>query len=139
MKTLVLVFITSIFLISCGSVEPTSVIDGNYEGVYSITHNYGTDSAYTLHGKIIFEFFKGRYEFVPENPLIPPRGKGIYRLARRKIVLINQLGYTADVNLNLILNGYFNYSFNGERLFLTQEDKNLNRFHSINIYRLAGN
>jgi len=138
MKTLVFVFIISIISSGCGSVEPTSVIDGNYEGVYSITHNYVTDSAYTLQGPVSFTFSKGKYKCMPEKLWTPPSGSGIYRVGRQKITLINKSGHTTDFDPSLILDGDFNYSFNGERLFLTQENKSLNRFHSINIYRLTG-
>jgi hypothetical protein len=133
MKKLILIFVTSIFLISCGSVEPDSVIDGNYVGTYSITHNYGTDSAYTIKEEITFEFYKGKYQCFSDNPIVPPKGSGIYRLARKKIVLINKLGYTADVNLDLVLNGYFDYSYNGNELILTQENTNLKYYHILKL------
>jgi len=131
MKTLVLIFVTSIFLISCGSVEPDSVIDGNYVGTYSITHNYGTDSAYTLHGEITFEFSKGSYKYLGTKYSLPPESGGKYCLNRRKIKLIDNGRHNGNIDPTLLLNGDFNYSFNGARLILEQQDNKYKYYHRL--------
>jgi len=132
MKTLVLIFVTSIFLVSCGSVEPDSVIDGNYVGTYSITHNYGTDSAYTLHGEITFEFSKGSYKYLGTKYSLPPESGGRYSIVRiRKIFLRDNGIHPADIDPNLLLKGVFDYSFDGERLILEQQDNKYKYYHRL--------
>ena len=132
MRTIILALITGILIISCGT-EPTSTIDGNYKGVYSITHNYGTDSAYTLRGNITFEFSKGQYKYEGEKLHLPPGGLGEYIVVveTSKIILVDYGRYKANIDPRLLLNGSFDYSFNGENLTLTQEAKQYSYFHKI--------
>ncbi len=133
MKTLALLFVINIFLISCGSVEPYSIIDGNYEGVYYITHNYGTDSAYTMQAKITFEFSKGQYHCIGEKYSLPPESLGKYRLNKRKITLIDNGRHDANIDPTLLLTGDFDYFFNGERLNIEQVNQGYRYYHKINL------
>lgn len=126
-------FVINIFLISCGSVEPDSIIDGNYEGIYYITHNYDTDSAYTMQGEIIFEFSKGQYHYIGEKYSLPPESLGKYRLSKRKITLIDNGRHDANIDPTLLLTGGFDYFFDGERLNLEQVNQDYKYYRKLNL------
>jgi hypothetical protein len=138
MKVIIMALAISLFAISCET-EPLATIDGNYQGLYFITHNYGTDSSYTLQGNVTFEFNSGKYTCIPEKNLLPPSGKGNYILDKYKIVLIDKVGHTSEFDPSLILNGDFYYSFDGVNLLLLQEDKHHMRLHRINLTKVLKN
>ena len=120
-------------LVGCGSVEPASVIDGNYAGIYSITRNYGTDSAYTKQGKIFFEFSKGKYNYFGENYLLLPESSGKYGIHKMKLFLTDNGRHDCFINPSLLLNGRFTYSLVGEKLTLTQQDNKYKYFHRLEL------
>ncbi len=128
-------FIGLIF-IKCDSIEPTSVIDGNYKGIYSITYNYSTDSAYTHQGEITFSFSKGEYEYVMDKYLPPPDSRGKYGMQHRKITLTDNGRHDGFIDPTLLLNGVFNYSYNGNDLVLTQQKDEYKYYFSISLQKI---
>ena len=142
MKSIIPLITVVVILISCGAVDPISVIDGNYEGTYSITHNYGTDSAYTKQGKISFEFSKGRYSYIGEyysengwNYYLLPESSGIFQFNRRKVKLVDNGRHNGYVDWTLFLNGDFDYLFDGKKLSMTQVDEGNNYHHKLMLVK----
>lgn len=137
MKKFVLAIAASLIIISCGSVDPISVVEGTYRGVYSITENYGTDSAYTLQGGIDFEFYGGnQYFYSGEKYRLPPGGTGTYNIHKTKMFLSDNTRCSADFDATLLLDGTFNYSFGGKKMILTQQNKKYGYYIKLELNKL---
>jgi len=151
--------ISLIFVVACGLLcgchktimELPSDLRGLYKGTYAVTNNYGTDKATTFEGPVTFAF--GRdftiaylrtlghkepigedidYLCIGEKPLLPPQGGGKYSILDGWIILTDTANRTADMDwLPIILTGYFEHSFDGKNLTMTQNNRTYGRFHKI--------
>lgn len=139
LKNIVVAFVAIMIIIGCGLVEPDSVIDGNYVGTYSITHNYGTDSAYTKQGKIFFEFSKGKYNYSVENYLLLPESNGKYGIHKKILFLTDNGRHNGFIDETLLLNGSFTYFLVGEKLTLTQQDNKNKYSHRLKLSKRSVN
>ncbi len=108
---------------------------GCYKGTYSITHYYNTDSSFTDSGPATFIFTDTSYSCWGENYLLPPSGGGKYSIIDDKMVLNDTAPHTAEFDWTLILNGEFDYWFDGKNLRLEQFDRAHNRHHKFLIVR----
>lgn len=104
---------------------------GTYNGKFSITSNGIEES-----GNVTFIFTDSTYSCVPKTPLLPPLGSGIYEKTDKTIRLRDTAVHPANFDWSLILNGFFDYTFNGTSLKMTQNDSVNNRNRVIDLVRL---
>jgi hypothetical protein len=137
MKKFVLAIAASLIIISCGSVDPISVVEGTYNGTYSITKNYGTDSAYTLQIGIDFEFYGGnQYVYVTDKSSLLPIGFGRFNIHKTKMFLSDNTRGNANFDATLLLDGTFNFSFGGKKMILIQHNKKYGRYIKLELNKL---
>ena len=123
-------------------------ITGIYRGTYTIIQNFGTDSSLTNQDSIIFTFGqyitlsflrnKGNkvfdnieYYYIGDKPFLPPTGGGKYSNNGGKIILNDSIMHIALFDWSLILQGQFDYSFDGKNLIMVQNDLQYKRFHKL--------
>lgn len=114
----------------------TQDLQGVWEGTYTRTDHFGTDSALTQEGSATFRFTGTEYSCYGEEFYLPPGGAGNYRISDSKIILTDLAGHTAEFDWSLILSGEFDYSFDGKNLTLTQHDTKRERFHRATLTKL---
>jgi len=98
-------------------------------------HCYNTDSSFTDSGPATFIFTDTSYSCWGEKYLLPPSGGGKYSIIDDKMVLNDTSYHTAEFDWTLILNGEFDYWFDGKNLRLEQSDRAHNRRHKILLVR----
>lgn len=64
---------------------------------------------------------------------MPPAGRGSYSVHGTIITLTDNIAHTAELDWTLILNGDFDYSFNGKTLTLAQDDTRFHRYRTITL------
>ena len=136
MKTTLAIVLASLFA-GCTFESPLSpgpLKPGDYAGVFSLTANVGTDSAYVLSNACEFTFAdSGWYSCRGSNILNPPAGAGPYRFKGNSLYLTDQAMHLAFFDWTLILNGSFDVRFNADSLILTQDDTQHRRYRYINL------
>jgi len=130
MRTTILLAI--LVLLSCSDVWLFNPIDdGTYAGTFTITLENGL----TKTGNVTFTF-KGRtYSCVPDKQYLPPGGAGEFLTFGRTIRIKDTALHTAEFDWTLILNGDFEFTFDGSRLVLQQNDTKHHRFRVIDLIR----
>ncbi len=135
----VIFFIFILILICClncnKSISYEILQVGTYNGIYSITHHYNTDWAFTESGPVTFIFTDTSYSCDGEKYLLPPSGGGEYFIMGETMILNDMVPHTAEFDWTLILDGGFDYALNGNNLCLEQVDVVHNRFHLISIVK----
>lgn len=104
---------------------------GTYNGTYSIIHHYNTDGSFANSGPATFIFTDTSYSCRGKEYLLPPSGGGEYSIIGEIMVLNDMVPHTAEFDWTLILNGEFDYWFDGNNLRLEQIDAIHNRHHLI--------
>lgn len=107
---LALTFFSIAFLWSCNK-DDIDLEEGTYKGVFTVTYSSGVQT-----GETSIELKNGRYSCSGNSNRVPAGGFGTYSLKRGKITFYDEGFWTADFDWNLILNGQYNYTFNGKRL-----------------------
>ena len=131
--TLVFIFV---FCINCNKSNLNVIfLPGTYNGTYSITHHYNTDWALTESGPATFVFTDTSYSCYGEEYLLPPGGGGEYEIVGDVMVLNDMMNHIANFDWTLILDGEFDYRFDGNNLRLEQADAIHNRFHLISLVK----
>lgn len=127
-------------------------ITGIYRGTYTIIQGFGTDSTITNKDSITFTFGqyatlsylknKGNkvfdnieYYYVSDKSFLPPTGGGKYSNNKREIILNDSIMHIALFDWSLILQGQFDYSFDGKNLIMVQNDLQHKRFHKLILTR----
>ena len=128
-----------LLLTGCDIEDEPPEIQGVYKGTYSRTEYFATDSVSTREGPATFKFTGTDYSCYGEEFYLPPGGAGEYTISDSKIILIDLVGHTAEFDWSLILNGEFDYSFDGKNLILTQHDTKRGRFHRATLIKEGRN
>ena len=103
-----------------------SIKEGIYQGTFSITENFSTDSAETRSGFAQFIFDDSTYSCYGSFPT----GGGAFYIDIDSLILRDQVPHTADFDWSLILNGAYLYRYDGSKLYLRQLDR-FNRFREM--------
>ena len=91
--------------------------EGIYSGTFTVKYfvempqSWGRGS-----GATTIELKDGKYTCTGNTNRIPAGGGGTYSIKDNKIIFEDKHGWTADFDGNLILNGEYDYKFDGKRL-----------------------
>jgi hypothetical protein len=111
------IFSITTFLSSCNR-NDLNIKDGTYKGTFTVTYSSGTKS-----GQTILELKDGKFASSGNTNRIPAGGSGTFSPENKKITFNDENPWTADFDWNLILNGKYDYAFDGKKLNLSA-DKN---------------
>lgn len=104
------VIATLSFLFGCDKSE-VNVTEGSYKGTFTVTNSTGVST-----GAVTLELKNGRFSCSGNSDRIPAGGSGSYSVTNGKIVFVDENFWTADFDWNLILNGRYDYTFDGKIL-----------------------
>ncbi|HSP88994.1 MAG TPA: hypothetical protein VLN45_12735 [Ignavibacteriaceae bacterium] len=132
-KYLTLFFILLAFTFNTCTEEEIFFTPGNgtYEGIFTIVESNNS----TQSGKVTFTLSNNNYSSSPEKRYLPPAGGGAFQINKNKIFLEDKIIHTADFDWTLILNGEFEFTYDGVKLILTQNDLQFNRFRKIELIK----
>lgn len=91
--------------------DDLNIYDGTYKGTFTVTYSSGTQT-----GQTILEFRNGKFSCSGNSGRIPAGGSGTFSWDSNKITFNDENYWTADFDWNLILNGTYNYTFDGKNL-----------------------
>jgi hypothetical protein len=106
------------FLSGCDK-DDLDVKEGTYKGTFTVTYRSGTPQT----GQTTLELKDGKYSCSGNSNRIPAGGSGTYSFDNGKITFSDENFWTAEFDWNLILNGQYDYTFNGKKLKISA-DKN---------------
>ena len=89
---------------------------GTYTGIFTVIYSSGEQS-----GEVTLKLQEGRYTCIGNPDRIPAGGRGTYTVEEDKIIFIDENVWTADFDWNLILNGEYDYTFDGQKLIIWKE------------------
>ena len=112
------IFTLVILLSSCQKDDSNIIMDGTYKGTFTVTYRSGTQS-----GQTTLELKDGKFSCSGNSNRIPAGGSGTFSSDNKKITFNDENVWTADFDWNLILNGEYDYTFDGKKLMLSA-DKN---------------
>ncbi|MBN2747762.1 MAG: hypothetical protein JXR34_13630 [Bacteroidales bacterium] len=113
MKQLTFLFLSFLFITliySCKS-ENKPIEDGVYSGTFKAEYSSGFQT-----GSTVLEFNEGRYLCHGNQNRFPAGGSGTFMADEDQIVFQDENFWTADFDWNLILNGTYDYEFDGKNL-----------------------
>lgn len=111
------IFSITILLSSCKK-DDFEIKDGTYKGTFTVTYSPGTQS-----GQTTLELKNGKFSCSGNINRIPAGGSGTFSSDNKKITFSDENVWTADFDWNLILNGQYDYTFDGKNLIIST-DKN---------------
>lgn len=128
MLRVITLFVFVLIMIACKDDDfSTLIVDGTYYGTFTIIESSGqTQSSY-----VTFIFSNNKYSCLPQKKYLPPVGAGAFTTNGNMITLTDTAIHTAEFDWTLILNGDFEYSYNGNTLTLRQSDTQHNRVRTI--------
>lgn len=104
--------------------------DGSFTGSFTVQYR-----SLTKTGSITLELRNGNYTCSGNYDRIPAGGSGAFSIETGKIRFIDKNVWTADFDWNLILNGQYNYTFDGNKLTISAEKNNVGQY----VYNLQKN
>ncbi len=107
---LLLGFLLLTLVFSCSS-ENKPIEDGIYSGTFKVEYSNGFQT-----GATVLEFNADRYLCHGNQNRIPAGGSGTFMADDDQIVFQDESFWTADFDWNLILNGTYDYEFDGSNL-----------------------
>ena len=124
LKNISIFIVLTIGIISCKK-DNNDNFSGTYVGTFTVTY---IDSS-TFTGSTTVNILNNRqYNCSGNTNHIPAGGSGTYSKGDNKIVFEDINLWTADFDWNLILNGEYDYLFDGNNLRLTAFKNNLGQF-----------
>lgn len=101
-----------LLFMSCNKDNPdTTISEGKYKGTFTVTYNSGKQSGRTT---LVLE--NGKYSCTGNSDRIPAGGSGTYSIDNGKITFVDDNIWTADFDWGLILQGQYDYQFDGRNL-----------------------
>jgi hypothetical protein len=97
---------------------------GTYSGTFKVTYSSNTHTGTTT----VDLKNSGKYACAGNSTRIPAGGSGKYSVEHGKILFTDENFWTADFDGNLILNGEYNYSFDGKHLKIWADKNNVGRY-----------
>lgn len=132
MRTTVILATLALQISACSDdSDVNSITDGAYVGTFTIVSANG----HTQTGNVTFTFEGTSYSCLPEQPYLPPSGAGQFQTIREVLRFKDTVVHTAEFDWTLILNGDFQYTFDGSHLVLLQKDDQYHRLRNINLTR----
>lgn len=122
-KVLIATFFTIATLFSGCNKEDLNIKDGTFKGTFTVTYSSGTQS-----GQTTLELKNGRYTCAGNSNRIPAGGSGVFSIDNNKITFDEEHVWTADFDWNLILDGIYDYSFDGKKLIISANKNSVGNY-----------
>lgn len=99
-------------------VKEPSIFEGIYKGIFSVTYSVKPFPGFERQetGGVTVTLEDGKFLCTGNANRIPVGGQGSYSISGNKIVFVSEGFYTADFDWNLILNGTYEYTLEGDKL-----------------------
>jgi len=126
------VFGLFLLLLSCDKNENKPVEDGIYVGTFTVKYyfvfvdmpaSWGGGS-----GTTTLELKNGKYTCTGNPDKIPAGGSGDYSTQKNKIIFSDVNGWYADFDWNRILNGEYDYTFDGKKLKISANKSDIGHY-----------
>jgi hypothetical protein len=117
-----IIFSLTIFLSSCDKTD-RGIKEGIYKGIFSAVNSSGTEKWQTT-----IELNNGKYFCLSDSNEMPACGSGTYTFDKKKIIFNDENFWTANFDWNLILNGEYQYTFDGEKLEISSDKKKVGKY-----------
>lgn len=109
-------------LFSCDKDKPSKP-RGSYTGTFTATYPSGTQL-----GSTSLELKNGKFSCSGNTDRIPAGGSGTYSIDDDKIIFHDENAWTTDFDGNLILNGQYDYTINGDRFNFSKSSASAVRY-----------
>ncbi|GHS89535.1 hypothetical protein FACS1894201_10900 [Bacteroidia bacterium] len=117
-KILILaIFSIATLLLGCDR-DNLNIENGTYKGTFTVIYRSGTRT-----GQTTLNLENGNFSCSGNSNRIPAGGSGTFSFDNNKITFNDENFWHADFDGNLILNGQYDYTFNGKKLKISA-DKN---------------
>ena len=103
--------------------------EGTFSGTFTVKYfvdmpkSWGSGS-----GKTTLELKDGKFTCTGNPGFIPAGGSGTYSINDDKIVFVDKNFWTANFDWNLILNGEYDFKFDGKRLKISANKNNVGHY-----------
>lgn len=119
------VYILLTFTFVCCKKDNYDNFTGRFIGTFTVKYTNNT----TFTGSTIVNFLdKGEYNCTGNTNFIPAGGSGTFTKTNNKIAFKDINFWTANFDGNLILNGEYDYSFDGKNLKITAFKNNAGQY-----------
>ncbi|MDR2284802.1 MAG: hypothetical protein LBE37_16420 [Sphingobacterium sp.] len=105
------VFIIALLLFGCKKENDLQIQQGTFKGTFTVAYESGTHT-----GQTTVELKDGRYSCLANVNRIPAGGSGKYSFDKKSITFNDENTWTLEFDGGLILNGQYNYTFDGKSL-----------------------
>lgn len=120
---LILTFILmATLLLSCNKDE-LNITDGTYKGTFTVTYSSGKKT-----GQTTLNLNNGKFSCSGNSNRVPAGGSGTFSLDNNKITFNDENFWSADFDWNLILNGQYDYTFNGKKIKISADKNSVGRY-----------
>ncbi|SKB83233.1 hypothetical protein SAMN05660841_02576 [Sphingobacterium nematocida] len=116
----------ALFLFSCKK-DNLQIKEGSYKGTFTVIYSSGTHS-----GSTTVELKNGRFSCAGNSNKIPAGASGSYTIDKNVITFSDENPHTAEFDWGLILNGRYDYTFDGTNLNLERVSDGIGKY----TYRL---
>lgn len=123
-KFLIPIILSIVTLIMGCKKDNLNIKDGTYKGTFTVTYSSGTQT-----GQTTLELKNGKFTCSGNSNRIPAGGSGTFSSDNGKITFNDENGWTADFDWNLILNGNYDYTFDGKKLIFSADKNNVGNYN----------
>ena len=112
-----------LLLLSCANEKETvtkPLSDGIFSGTFTVKY-FGNSSWEDGSGAVTIKLENGRFYSTANPNGIPAGGSGTFSINGDKITFNDENGWLANFDWNLILNGEYDFVFDGKRLRIWRE------------------
>ena len=120
--------ITALLLFGCKKENDLQIQQGTYKGTFTVTYESGTHT-----GQTTVELKDGRYTCLANVNRIPAGGSGKYSIDKKSITFYDENFWTAEFDGGLILNGNYDYTFDGKNLKINRMNKIVTYTYDLKI------
>lgn len=117
------IFTLITLLSSCQKDDLKTIMDGTYKGIFTVTYSSGTQR-----GEATLELKDGKFSCSGNSNRIPAGGAGTFVSDNKKITFNDENFWTADFDWNLILNGEYDYTFDGKKLIISANKNSVGNY-----------
>lgn len=117
------IFTLITLLSSCQKDDWKTIMDGTYKGIFTVTYSSGTQR-----GEATLELKDGKFSCSGNSNRIPAGGSGTFVSDNKKITFNDENFWTADFDWNLILNGEYDYTFDGKKLIISANKNSVGNY-----------
>ena len=133
MRNQVLFPICFLLILGCEGSSSKKLELGSYSGEYKVLHNYGASAESWNSGRTTLTIDENGYNLLETTYITPPFSGGRCDWAETTISFQDTIVHTTEFDLTLIIDGSYDYAYDGSRLELSQTDPVHDRKYTYNL------